>query len=98
MVIQIDVHPAGETRPTHHTHPTFSLHMAIDHTYLTWSTYNNISQVVDRVGQSHCSREKGIPDYIPNTSADRSVGLHPVSLPLTTIEVVKKATQLSTTG
>jgi hypothetical protein len=31
-------------------------------------------------------------------SADRSMGPHPVSLLLTTIEAVKKATQLSTIG
>jgi hypothetical protein len=37
---------------------------------------------------SHRCRETRIPDYIPNTSADRSAGLHPVSLPLTTSEAV----------
>jgi hypothetical protein len=37
---------------------------------------------------SHYSREKGIPDYIPNTSADPSMGSHPVSLILSTKEVV----------
>jgi hypothetical protein len=42
--------------------------------------------------------KNGIPDYISSTSVDRSVGLHPISLPLTTIEAVGKATQLSTTG
>jgi hypothetical protein len=53
-------------------------------------------EVIDRVGQSHCSREKGIPDCILSTPADRSVGPHPVSQPLTTIEVVEKATQQAT--
>jgi hypothetical protein len=57
------------------------------------ATFN---EVVDRVGQNHCSQEKGIPNYIPSTSADRFVGPHLVSLPLTTIEAVEKATQLST--
>jgi hypothetical protein len=37
---------------------------------------------------SHYSREKGIPDYIPSTSADRFAGPHPVSLLLSTKEVV----------
>jgi hypothetical protein len=37
---------------------------------------------------SHNSREKGIPDYTLRTSADRSVGPNPVSLPLSTKEVV----------
>jgi hypothetical protein len=55
-------------------------------------------EVIDRVGQSHCSREKRISDYIPSTLADRSVGPHLVSLPLATIEAVEKATQLSTIG
>jgi hypothetical protein len=55
-------------------------------------------EVVYRVGQSHCSREKGILDYISSTSTDRSVGPHSVSLPLTTIEAVEKVTQLSTIG
>jgi hypothetical protein len=44
MVIQIDVHPAGETRSTRHTHPTLSPCMVIDHTYLTWLTHRNISR------------------------------------------------------
>jgi hypothetical protein len=37
---------------------------------------------------SHCSRETGIADYIPSTPADRSMGLHPISLPLTASEAV----------
>jgi hypothetical protein len=55
-------------------------------------------KVIKRVGQSHCSREKRISDYISNMPADRSVGPHPVSLPLTTIEAMEKAIKLSTTG
>jgi hypothetical protein len=42
-MIRIDVHPAGETRLTHHIHPTLSPHMVPDHTYLTWSTHSNLS-------------------------------------------------------
>jgi hypothetical protein len=37
---------------------------------------------------SHSSREKGIPDYIPSTPTDRSVGSHLVSLPLIASEAV----------
>jgi hypothetical protein len=37
---------------------------------------------------SHYSREKGIADYIPSTPADRSAGPHPVSLTLSTKEVI----------
>jgi hypothetical protein len=57
-VIQIDVHPTGETWSTCHTHFTFDPHMALNHTYLTWSMYSNLSWVVNRVRQMHYSREK----------------------------------------
>jgi hypothetical protein len=42
-VIRIDVHPAGETRPTHHTYPTIGPRMLPDHAYLMWSTRSNLS-------------------------------------------------------
>jgi hypothetical protein len=51
----------GEIRPTRHTLSTLSSDMVQDHTYLTWSTYTNPSWVIDSVGQSHCSQEKGLP-------------------------------------
>jgi hypothetical protein len=35
--------------------------MVQDHTYLTRSTHSNPSRDTDNVGQSHCSREKGLP-------------------------------------
>jgi hypothetical protein len=41
----------------------------------------NLPRAADRVGWSHCSREKRAPDTIPSTPADRSAGLYPVSLP-----------------
>jgi hypothetical protein len=72
--------------------------MVPDHTYLTRLAHSNLSLANDRVGQSHYSREKGIPDYIPSTPADRSAGPHPVSLPLSTKEVVEKAKLLSIVG
>jgi hypothetical protein len=37
---------------------------------------------------SHYSQEKGIPDYTLSAPADRSASPHPVSLPLSTKEVV----------
>jgi hypothetical protein len=41
-VIQIDIHPVGETWSTHHMHSMLDPRMALDHTYLTWSTYSNL--------------------------------------------------------
>jgi hypothetical protein len=41
----------------------------------------NLPRATDRVGQSHCSREKRAPDTIQSTSANRSAGPYPVSLP-----------------
>jgi hypothetical protein len=38
-------------------------------------------RVVNRVERIHCSRQKGTLDYIPSTSANRSVGPHSISLP-----------------
>jgi hypothetical protein len=56
--------------------------MILKHTYLTRSTYSNLL----------CSRQQGragpqllrkrTPDTIHNTTADRSVGPYPVSLPI----------------
>jgi hypothetical protein len=72
--------------------------MVPDHTYLMWSAHSNLLLANDRVGQSHYSKEKRIPDYISSTSADRSVSPNLVSLPLSTKEVVEKAKHLSTAG
>jgi hypothetical protein len=85
MPIQIDVYS-----------PMLSLCTVPDHTYLARLAYSNLSLANDRVGQSHYSQEKGIPDYISSTSTDRSTGPHPVSLPLSTKELVEKAKHLST--
>jgi hypothetical protein len=40
----------GKTRPICHTLSTLGPHMALDNTYLMWSTYSNISQVANRFG------------------------------------------------
>jgi hypothetical protein len=87
-----------KTRSICHTLSTPSLHMALHHMYLAKFTHRNLSWVTNIAAQSHCSREKWILDYIPSMLADQSVGPHPVSLHLTTVEAVEKATQLSTTG
>jgi hypothetical protein len=50
MVIQIDVHLAGETWPAHHMHPTLSPCMVPDHTYLTRSMHSNLSRSPREVG------------------------------------------------
>jgi hypothetical protein len=39
-----------KTRPTRHTLSTLDPCMVIDHTYLTWSTYSNLSWVIDKFG------------------------------------------------
>jgi hypothetical protein len=59
-----------------------------------YETSTNLSLANDRVGQSHYSQEKEIPDYIHSTPADRFVGPHLVSLPLST-KVVEKPKHLS---
>jgi hypothetical protein len=69
-----------------------------DHTYLTRSAHSNLLLANNRVGQSHYSLEKGIPNYIPSTLADRSMDPHSVSLLPSTKEVVEKVNHLSTAG
>jgi hypothetical protein len=78
----------GKIWLTRHTLSTLSPHIVLDNTYLTWSTYSSLSWVTDKFGQISLSQEKGIPDYIPNTPAGRSLGPHLVSLPLTASEPV----------
>jgi hypothetical protein len=42
--------PQGEIQPTRHTLFTLGPRMALDYTYLTWSTYSNLSRITDRFG------------------------------------------------
>jgi hypothetical protein len=51
----------------------------------------NLPRAADRVGRSHCSREKRAPDTIPSTSADQSAGPYPVSLPSQPIKQWRKS-------
>jgi hypothetical protein len=71
----------GRTRPTCHTHPPLSLCMVSDHTYLTWSTHDNLSWVTDRFGWIPLLLRKRAPDTILSTQADRSADPCPISLP-----------------
>jgi hypothetical protein len=66
----------GNTRPTRHTISTLSLCMAPDHTYLTWSTCNNLSR-------SHQQSWAGalLPRKRASNTIHRSTGSYPVSLP-----------------
>jgi hypothetical protein len=79
--IQIDVHPAGDTRPTRHTHPTLSPCMVLDHMYLTRSTHSNLLCSHQWNWAGSLLPRKRTPDTIYSTSADRSTGLYLVSLP-----------------
>jgi hypothetical protein len=51
----------GKTRPTCHTLFMFGSRMALDHMYITWSTYSNLSRSHHSDGQSHYFQEKGLP-------------------------------------
>jgi hypothetical protein len=56
--IQIDVHPARETRPTRHTHPALSPHTVPDHTYLTRSMHSNLLHSTHEVKTSPLHSEE----------------------------------------
>jgi hypothetical protein len=59
--IQIDVHPAGETRPTRHTHPMLSPRMVPDYTYLTRSMYSNLLRSRQQQWAEPLLPRKGLP-------------------------------------
>jgi hypothetical protein len=73
--------PTGETRPTCHMHPTLSLRMITDHTYLTWLMHSNLSRSHQQSWAGSLLPRKRAPDTINNPPADRSAGPYPVSLP-----------------
>jgi hypothetical protein len=81
VTLQIDVHHAGETRPTRHTLSIHGPHMVPDHTYLTWSAYSNLLRDADRFGRITLLLRKIAPNTIHSTLAARSVGPYLVSLP-----------------
>jgi hypothetical protein len=59
-VIRIDVHHIGKTRSTRHTLFTLSPCMTIDHTYLTWSTYSNLSCSHQQIWTDPLPQEEGL--------------------------------------
>jgi hypothetical protein len=71
----------GKTGPTRHTHPTFSPCMVPDHTYLTRSTHSNSSRSHQQSWAGPLLPRKRAPDIIHSTTASRSAGPYPVSLP-----------------
>jgi hypothetical protein len=80
-VIRIDVHPAGKTQPTCHTLSTLSPRMVHDHTYLMWSTYSNLLYSHQLIWTDPLHPRRKAPDTIHNTTAIRSTGPYPASLP-----------------
>jgi hypothetical protein len=86
--IWIDVHTTGKTWSTRHTLSTLDSHMSLDHMYLTWSAYNNLSLVINKVRWMHYSREKSVsnstskPDWVAH-------GTHPSFSPNTIIKAVR---------
>jgi hypothetical protein len=93
-VIWIDVHPAGETRPTHHMHSTLSLHMTrpyVSHTVNAWQPYAKSSIYLyrsttpEKKGSRHNPQLDGrlicgsIPSFFP-TIANEAVGKRQVSI------------------
>jgi hypothetical protein len=87
-MIWIDVHTTEKTWSTRHTLSTLDPHMSLDHMYLTWSAYNNLSLVINKVGRMHYSREKSVsnstskPDWVAH-------GTHLSFSPNTIIKAVR---------
>jgi hypothetical protein len=71
----------GKTQPTRHTLFTLSPYMVHDHTYLTWSTYSNISYSRQQIWTDPLHPRRRAPDTIHSTMVIRSVGPYPASLP-----------------
>jgi hypothetical protein len=55
--------------------------MALDHPYLTWSTYSNLLCSGQQSWAGALLPRKGAPDTIHSMSAIRSMGPYPVTLP-----------------
>jgi hypothetical protein len=71
----------GKTRPTHRTLPTIGPRMVLDHMYLTWSTYSNLSRSRQQSWAGPLLPRKSALDPIHSTTVDRSIGPYLVSLP-----------------
>jgi hypothetical protein len=71
----------GKTQLTRHTLSTLSSRMVHDHTYLTWSTYSNISCSRQQIWIDQLHPRRMAPDIIHNTTVIRSAGPYLPSLP-----------------
>jgi hypothetical protein len=71
----------GKTQPTRHMLPTLSLCMVHNHTYLTRSTYSNLSYSRQQIWIDPLHPRRRAPDTIHSTTAIRSTGPCPASLP-----------------
>jgi hypothetical protein len=60
---------------------TLSPCMVYDHTYLTWSTYSNLSYSHQQIWTDPLHLRRRAPDTIHSTPAARSMGSYPASLP-----------------
>jgi hypothetical protein len=71
----------GKTRPTHHTLSMLNPHMVHDHTYLTRSTYSNISYSRQQIWTDLMHLRRRATDTIHSTMTIWSTGLYPASFP-----------------
>jgi hypothetical protein len=71
----------GKTRPIRHMLSTLSSRMVHNHTYLTRSTYSNLSYSRQHIWTDPLHLRRRAPDTIHNTMVIRSVGSYPASLP-----------------
>jgi hypothetical protein len=71
----------GKTWPTRHTHFMLSPRTVHDHTYLTRSTYSNLSYSHQQIWTDSLHPRRRAPDTIHSTTAIRFVGQYPASLP-----------------
>jgi hypothetical protein len=78
----------GKARPTCHTLSMLGSRVALNHMYLMWSTYSNLSWSHQQRWTEPLLSRKRAPDIIHSTTTDRSAVLYLVSLPEATIEAV----------
>jgi hypothetical protein len=71
----------GKIRPIRHTFSTLSPRMLYDHTYLTRSTYSNLSYSHQQIWIDPLHSRRRAPDSIHSRTDIRSVGPYPASLP-----------------
>jgi hypothetical protein len=70
-----------KNQPTRHMLSTLSPRMVHDHTYLTWSTYSNVSYSHQQIWTDPLHPRRRAPDTIHSTTAIRSTDPYPASLP-----------------